>query len=89
MELTELKEKLKSYNKKDIIFTKHSKLQAFTRDIDLEEIKENVVNPVKLVYAEKQKAKYKNEEKYNCYFAYSKHLYHRLCLMLHPALIPR
>ena len=62
MELLKLKEKLKSYKKEDIIFTEHSKLQAFIREVDLEEVKENVVNPTKLVYAKEQEAKYKNEE---------------------------
>jgi|SRR3989344_2028345 len=87
MELLKLKEKLKSYKKEDIIFTEHSKLQAFIREVDLEEVKENVVNPTKLVYAKEQEAKYKNEEKYDCYFAYSKHLYHRYALTINRKII--
>jgi len=87
MDLKELKKKLSSYNKKDIIITEHANFQAFTRDVDLEEVKENIINPTKLVYAEKQKAKYKNEEKYDCYFAYSKHLYHRYALTINAKII--
>lgn len=62
--------------------TQHAEFQAFTRNIDLEEVKENVINPTKLVYAKKQEAKYKGEEKYYCYFAYSRHLYHRYALTI-------
>ena len=43
MELTELKEKLKSYKKEDIIFTEHSELQAFTRDVDFTKTKKNMI----------------------------------------------
>ena len=87
MELIELKEKLSKYNKSDIIITNHAELQAFTRDIDLGEVKENIINPTKLVYAKKQEAKYKGEEKYDCYFAYSRHLYHRYALTINRKII--
>lgn len=81
-EINNLKEKLKCYSKERIIITHHAKVQAIIRDMDLEEIKENIINPVKLVYAKKQEAVKENEEKYDCYFAYSKHLYHRYILIL-------
>lgn len=87
MEIQELKNKFKSYKKEDIIITKHAELQAFVRNMELEEIKENIINPVKLVYAKKQEAKYKDEEKYDCYFAYSKHLYHRYALTINAKII--
>jgi len=87
MELKELKEELKKYKKSDIVITDHAELQAFTRDVDLEEVKENVVNPVRLVYIKRQEAKYKGEEKYDCYFAYSKHLYHRYALTINAKII--
>ena len=87
MELKEVKEKLSKYKKSDIIITDHAELQAFTRDVDLEKVRENVINPVKLVYVKKQEAKYKDEEKYDCYFAYSKHLYHRYTLTINTKII--
>jgi len=87
MGLVELKDKLKTYQKKDIIFTDHAELQAYVRDVDIEEVKENIVNPIKLVYAKEQKAKFKNEEKYDCYFAYSKHLYHRYAILINAKII--
>ena len=80
--LEELKQKFKQYNKKDIIITKHAELQAFVREVDLEEVKDNIINPEKLVYAQKQESQKSDEEKYDCYFAYSKHLYHRYALVL-------
>lgn len=80
--LKELKQKLKQYNKKDIIITKHAELQAFVREVDLEEVKDNIINPEKLVYAQKQEPQKSDEEKYDCYFAYSKRLYHRYALVL-------
>ena len=87
MGLNKLKEKLRVYRKEDIIITKHAELQAFTRNIDLDEIKENIINPIRLVYAKKQEAQKKDEEKYDCYFAYSKHIYHRYILVLNRKLI--
>ncbi len=80
MELNELKEKLRNYKKEEIIFAPHAEIQAFSRDVDLEEVRRNIMNPEKLVYAKEQDAKFRNEEKYDCYFAYSRHLYHRYAL---------
>ena len=77
MDLEKLKEKLRKYKKEDIIITDHAKDQAKFRQIDLEEVKENVINPEKLVYVEEQQAKKEGEKKYNCYFAYSENYHHR------------
>ncbi len=87
MELKELKEKLKRYKKEDIIITGHAELQAYVREIDLEEIKNNIINPDKLVYAEEQKTKKVDEEKYDCYFAYSENLCHRYILTVNRKVI--
>jgi len=87
MDLEKLKEKLKKYKKEDIIITSHADLQAFIREIDIEEVKENIVNSEKLVYAEKQDSNNKNEEKYNCYFAYNKNLAHRYILSINAKII--
>jgi len=76
MEINELKSKLKNYRKEDIIITHHADLQAFVRGVELDEVKENILHPSKLVYVKNQ------EEKYDCYFAYSRHLYHRYILTL-------
>ena len=87
MNLEELKKKLKSYKRKDIIVTDHADLQALTRQIEVEEVKENIVNPNKLVYFEEQESKNKNEGKYDCYFEYSKTYAHRYILTVNGKLI--
>lgn len=87
MDLEELKNKLRKYKREDIIIKYHAELQAFVRVVSLDEVKENILNPVRLVYAEKQKSKFPSEEKYNCYFAYSKHYYHRYVIIINRKII--
>ena len=87
MDLEELKRKLKRYKREEIIISRHANLQAFVRDINIEEVKDNIVNPGKLVYAEKQESKKIDEEKYDCYFAYSKYFAHRYILTMNSKLI--
>ena len=87
MDLEELKKKLIGYDKKDIIITEHAELQAYIRQIDLDEVRNNVVNPEKLVFIEQQESQKQNEEKYNCYFAYSKDLSHRYILTVNGKVI--
>ncbi len=87
MELTNFKKRLSEYKKSDIIFTTHAEIRAIGRGIDLEEIKENIIHPEKLVYAKKTDAKYKNEERYECYFAYSKTYCHKYAITLNRKVI--
>ena len=63
--------KLQKYQKKDIIITDHAYQQAVFREINLEEVKENIINPKRLAFARKQEAE-EGKEKYDCYFGYSK-----------------
>src|SRR3989339_828052 len=58
-EVKRLKEKLNKYKKSDIIFTTHAEIRAFGRGIDLEEVKENIINPARLVYVKMQDFKSK------------------------------
>ena len=74
--------KLKKYKKEDIIITSHAILQAQFRSIDLDEVKENIINPKRLDFAKKQKAEKSKEEKYDCYFGYSKTQCHRYILVI-------
>lgn len=67
-----LRLKLMKYNKEEIIISKHAIERAMFRSIDLEEVKQNIINPSRLVYAEKQKALKINEEKFDCYFDYGR-----------------
>jgi lipoate-protein ligase A len=87
MDLEAFKEKLKSYKKSDIIFTSHAKIRALGRGIDLEEVRENIVNPIKLVYAKKLEEKHPDEEKFECYFNYSKLYSHKYVLTLNRKVI--
>ncbi len=77
-----LKRKLKHYKREDIVITDHAQKQALFRSISLEEVKENIINPKRLVFAEKQKAKKEGEEKFDCYFGYSKTQCHRYILVI-------
>lgn len=77
MNIQELKERLKKYKKEDIILTKHAEIQALIRQIDIEEVKKNIMNPEKLVYVKAQE-----KDKCDCYFAYSEVLCHRYILKL-------
>ena len=68
---------LKKYKKEDIIITDHAMRQAIFRNIEIEEIKENIINPKRLYFAGKQK-----ENKYDCYFSYSRTQCHRYILAI-------
>ncbi len=87
MNLEKFKEKLSKYNKKDIIFTIHAEIRALGRGIDLEEVKENIVNPKRLVYVREQESSKPSEEKYECYFSYSKIYCHKYILTLNRKVI--
>lgn len=52
------------------------------RQLDINEIKENIVNPIRLKFAIKQSSPRKGEEKYDCYFDYSKNLCHRYVIVI-------
>lgn len=76
-------EKLANYDKKDIIITDHAHKQAIFRIVDIQEVKRNIINPKKrLEFAEKQKASKEGEEKYNCYFGYSRTQCQRYVLVI-------
>ena len=64
-------DKLKNYDKNHIIITPHAQKQAIFRSIDLDEVKDNILDPKRLAFAGKQDAVKPNEEKFDCYFAYS------------------
>src|SRR3989339_486441 len=64
-EVKRLKEKLNKYKKSDIIFTTHAEIRAFGRGIDLEEVKENIINPARLVYVKMQDFKFDFDGKGN------------------------
>ncbi|MBU2616912.1 MAG: hypothetical protein KKB79_02960 [Nanoarchaeota archaeon] len=87
MELNKLRERLRRYRKSEIIITNHAELQAFVREIDLDKVKEDIINPVNLVYAREQDAGKSGKEKHDCYFSQSKNVYHRYILTLNSKII--
>lgn len=87
MNIEEFKNRLKSYSNKDIIITEHADMQAFSRRIDLNEVKNNIINPEKLIYYKKQESENLNEEKYECFFQYQNNLYHKYVIVLNRKII--
>lgn len=87
MDLDELKAKLRKYKKSDIIITDHALLRANFRDTSIEEVKENICNPERLVYFKEKTAKNPNEKKYECYFTYSNLLHHKYVLIVNGKVI--
>ena len=87
MDLEEFKQKLKKYSENDIKITEHAREQADFRNISIEEVKNNILHPDKLVFVEEQKAIVAKETKYNCYFAYSENYFHRYVIVLNGKLI--
>ena len=87
MDLESFKNRLKKYSKRDIILTNHAEIRALIRGINLEEVKNNIINPEKLVYVGRLESEKLNEEKYECYFAYSKHYCHKYILTVNRKII--
>jgi len=77
-----LKKRLIKYSYEDIIITDHANEQAIFRSLDIEEVKKNILNPERLTVALKQKPRMLNEEKYDCYFSYSRTQCHRYILIV-------
>ena len=77
-----LANKLKSYSEKDIIISSHAKIRMFQRQINKKEVIDNIINPKRLEYAIKEKAKETTEEKFDCYFSYSKTQCHRYVILI-------
>ncbi|MBS3072310.1 hypothetical protein J4477_00565 [Candidatus Pacearchaeota archaeon] len=70
--IEKVKIQLSKYSLENIIFTKHAIIQALARNINIEEVKQNIINPKGLIYVEKQEADLELEEKYDCYFEQGK-----------------
>jgi hypothetical protein len=67
-----VKERLICFKREDIIFTDHAEIRIIQRQLSKTEIIENILNPVRLEYARREEASRPGEEKYACYFGYSK-----------------
>jgi hypothetical protein len=80
-------ERLKGYSEKQIIITSHTLIRLVQRQIDENEIKENILNPKRLKIAIKENASGSDEEKFDCYFEYSKNLCHKYVLVMNDNVI--
>jgi len=87
MDLEESKNKLKEYKKEDIIITDHAILRADFRGTSIDEVKNNILNPEKLVQTKEKEAKFSHERKLECYFKYSDNLYHKYVLIINRKII--
>ena len=85
--INELKKRFSKYKKSDIIITEHAEIRALERDIDLDEVKNNILNPVRLVYAKELNSQKEGEFKYECYFNYSKSYCHKYILTINSKVI--
>ncbi len=80
-------ERLKKYKETDIVITDHARIQALIRGISEQEVKDNILNPKRLVFAGRQEAERENEEKFDCYFIYSNTQAHRYVVVFDKRLI--
>ncbi|RME77735.1 hypothetical protein D6774_03495 [Candidatus Woesearchaeota archaeon] len=80
--LDDIKRRLATFTEQEIILTTHAQAQAMFRGGLIREVKENIINPRSLSYAIRQEARKAGEEKYDCYFGYSKTQCHRYILVL-------
>jgi hypothetical protein len=76
-----LKNKLSKYDKNNIVITSHALIRLSQRQINPEEVIENILNPKRLNYAIRLESNI-NEEKFDCYFGYTKNLCHRYILAI-------
>ena len=71
-DVSSVKEELKRYSEKQIVFNEpHVTERCLLREITKEEVIQNLLNPDKLVYAGEQVSKFPTEKKYDLYFVLS------------------
>ena len=75
-------EKLRKFRREDIIISDHALGKAVVRSLNSDEIKENILNPVRLEYAIPQEAENAGEEKFDCFFSYGEMMCHRYIIAI-------
>lgn len=75
----QVRERLSRIDKEDIIITEYAKRRASWRYVNLQDVSNDLLGPTKLVWAEKQEIR--GEERFNCYFVYSKGMVFRYILI--------
>ena len=68
-----VKEKLKGIDNNNIVLTDYARRRAAWRQINLAEVYNDLLNPVLLVWAERQEVE--GEERFNCYFVRNRSAY--------------
>lgn len=71
---SETVKKLLTESKFTLILTEHATIRLEQRQIPENDVRENITNPKKLVFAKKRKKAREHEESYQCYFKQSKNL---------------
>ena len=79
--------KLRGYSKNKIIISDHARIRAVQRQLEVDEIIENIINPKRLEYAIKEELASANEEKFDCYFGYSKTQCHRYIVVINHIIV--
>lgn len=82
MNCEDFKKRLQTYSREDIVITDHAWEQSVFRNISLDEVRKNILNPKRLQIVLEQPSKRISEEKFDCYFGYSKTQCHRYILVL-------
>lgn len=80
--LEDFRKRLKKYTSKDVVFSSHAREKLFLVEVKQEDVIKNLLNPEKLVFVELQE-----NNRFNCYFAYSKQFYHRYVTILSKKII--
>lgn len=83
----ELISRLKKYSAEDIVFTDHALLRAKMRQIDIENVKRNLLKPDGFVFARKESGCGHGEAKFDCYLSLSKGLAHRYVIVLNKKVV--
>lgn len=87
MDLDRFKTKLSKHDKSNIIITDHAKIRAITREINLKDVIDNIINPDRLVYYKEIPSSNNAERKFECYFAYSKTYCHKYVLAINKKVV--
>jgi len=76
-----VKKRLKDFGEDEIYITEHAQIRMNQRQLNIDEVMENIINPKRLDYAIREIIT-QSYEKYDCYFGYSRTLCHRYVIRI-------
>lgn len=82
VDLESFKKKIAEFKKEDIIIKSHAIIRLLQRQMNEDEIKQNVIDPFRLFHVIQEPSDYPDEEKFICYFKYSRRNYHKYVLAI-------